>query len=324
MRSPPFLRPLGSALQGAGGSRCFVHPRDDAAQNKLIGDFRNRIRRVVGKTNSVLEIGPGYHPIFSKREGYTVASLDHDDQAGLVKKYAAINASVDTSKIEPVDFVWRDGKFADLIGACKFDAVVAAHVVEHAPDFIQFLIDSSFALKDEGVLFLIVPHKHYCFDYFQPISDPAKVLADHLAKRTRHSFESFYRRSMYTTGNGMIAWGQDDVVEVQMKYGDPREALRLAQMKSLSPVYVDTHENYFTPASFAILIEELAHLGEIDLRMDVLTRARGCEFLVTLKKTTNAAAVPANVFMQRKKAWCGVMMAEEFERLRLAQWPVLS
>ncbi len=320
MRSPAFLRPAGDALRAPGTTGFFVHASEDAAQDKLIGDFRNYIRRAVGKTIAVLEIGPGYNPIFSRRDGCNVATLDHDDQAGLIKKYAML----DTSKIEPVDFVWRDGSFVDLIGERKFEAVAAAHVVEHAPDFVQFLKDSSFVLKEGGVIYLIVPDKRFCFDYFQPITDPAKVLADHLQKRTRHSFESSYRRTIHTTGNGLIAWGQDDLADVQFKYCDPREALRNAERNAASAGYVDMHGNCFTPASFAVLIEELGHLGLIDLRLDLLTRARGCEFLVALKKFIPGETAPADAFARRRKTWCGVMMAEELDRLRYADWPISS
>jgi 2-polyprenyl-3-methyl-5-hydroxy-6-metoxy-1,4-benzoquinol methylase len=318
MRSPAFLRPLGDKLEIKGATGVFVHPSEDQAQDKLIGDFRNYLRRILGKTSSILEIGAGYNPMFAKRDGYNVATLDHDDQAGLTKKWAAL----DTSRIEAVDFVWRDGRFADLIGQRKFDAVAASHVVEHAPDFVQFLNDSSFALKDGGTIFLLVPDKRFCFDYFQPVSDPAKVLADHREKRTRHSFASFYRRTMHTTGNGGIAWDQRDLTEAKLTHADPHEALRNAERNSVAPDYMDMHENYFTPASFAILVEELGYLGKIDVRLDLVTRARGCEFLVALKKITEPQPVPASVFMQRKKAWCGVMLAEECERIRYAHWPV--
>ena len=45
-----------------------------------------------------------------------------------------------------------------------------------------------------------------------------------------------------------------------------------------SEVYVDAHENFFTPLSFLMLAEELFYLGEINLYANVLTRFRGCEF----------------------------------------------
>jgi SAM-dependent methyltransferase len=307
------------APQLNGATRVFLAKGDDEAQNESIGDFRDYIRRAIGKTRPALEIGPGCNPMLSKREGYHVASLDCDDQAGLVKKFAK-HASEDTSKIEPIDFVWRDGSFTDLVGNRKFDAVVSSHSVEHAPDFVQFLNDSAFVLKDDGVIYLIAPDKRYCFDYFQPVSDPAKVLADHLEKRTRHSFESFYRHvSMKVIEKGAVAWGQHPVTGIEFVLGDPREALRRATQHTASAAYVDMHENYFTPASFALLVEELRYVGQIDLRIDVLTRARGCEFLVALKKAPPPSVPPLEVFLQTKKALCAAMMAEELERIQFAE-----
>ena len=49
--------------------------------------------------------------------------------------------------------------------------------------------------------------------------------------------------------------------------------------------FFDCHENYFTPSSFFLLIEEIRYLGFIDFVPRLVTRARGCEFLVVLRKT---------------------------------------
>ena len=67
--------------------------------------------------------------------------------------------------------------------------------------------------------------------------------------------------------------------------------------------------------SFMMLIEELHYLGEIDLHVTLLTRARDCEFLVVLQRV-DAASGPADRFLARKMSACKVLMLEEMERIQ--------
>jgi 2-polyprenyl-3-methyl-5-hydroxy-6-metoxy-1,4-benzoquinol methylase len=167
---------------------------------------------------------------------------------------------VDVSNVEPVDLVWRDGPLSKVLDGRRFAAIVASHVLEHAPDFIQFLNDCAGAIQDDGRVYLIVPDKRYCFDYFQPISDPAGVISDHLRQRTRHSFESFYRGVSNVSHSGRGDWSQHPIREVSFMHGDPRQNYRDALAHASSDHYVDAHENYCTPVSFLMLIEELQYL----------------------------------------------------------------
>src|ERR1700721_717488 len=92
------------------------------------------LRENVPTSSKILEIGPLCSPIFPKREGYCVFNVDHTDQAGLVAKYAP-DHNVDTSAIEPVDFIWNGGSIADAAPADQhgtFDVFVASHVIEHS------------------------------------------------------------------------------------------------------------------------------------------------------------------------------------------------
>ena len=126
--------------------------------------------------------------------------------------------------------------------------------------------------------------KRYCFDYFQPLTDIAKVLSDHLQRQTRHPFASFYRWGSIVSHQNRGDWGQHPVNEITFIHRDSRQNYSNAVRDAESEVYVDAHENFFTPLAFLMLAEELFYLGEIDLYANVLTRSRGCEFLVVLSK----------------------------------------
>ena len=85
-----------------------------------------------------IEIGPSHRPITPKKEGYKVHIIDHASQADLIEKYTSHKVNVDN--IEEVDFVWNGQSYKDLTGQSKFyDWVIAAHVIDHTPDFIGFL-----------------------------------------------------------------------------------------------------------------------------------------------------------------------------------------
>lgn len=292
----------------------FLLAREDARQDKAIGDFRTYIAGMVGTDHTALEIGPSLNPVLPKSAGYAVTVLDHMDQNGLVEKYTP--HGVDVSKIEPVDVVWTGDSMVDAVGHNRYDAIVACHVIEHAPDFIQFLKDCSRALRDSGAIYLIVPDKRYCFDFMQPRSDVAKVLGDHRVKRTRHSFESFYRHISVSVRNGeRIAWDQEGVTGLTFIHGDPAQGRQKAERSETSPTYEDEHENYFTPVSFAMIIDELRYLRETDLELTVLTRPRGSEFLSVLRK--NSAPIDASVdaFRIRKINAFRLLLLEDQEQV---------
>jgi 2-polyprenyl-3-methyl-5-hydroxy-6-metoxy-1,4-benzoquinol methylase len=319
------LRALKAALSGASEALVaqarkhfpdewhFVLPQDDERQDSLIRDFRQYIRQSVGRKARALEIGPSVNPVLAKADGYNVATLDHASADELVAKYDGHD--VDLRKIEPVDFVWQGEPLVQAVGHARYDAIVACHVIEHAPDFVGFLRDCADILADDGTIYLIVPDKRYCFDFFQPLSDVAKVLGDHHAGRTRHSIEAFYRSAANVLKQDAIAWGQDRIVELRFAHGDPDHMWQAAKRDAGATGYIDRHENYFTPMSFTMLIDELRYLRLIDLEPRVLTRARGCEFLATLQRAKGDTNANLDAFLARKMCAYRILMVEEMERI---------
>lgn len=290
----------------------FLLSGEDAGQDRQIGDFRAFIAKAIGKSAQALEIGPSLNPILPKREGYRVDIVDHADQAELIRKYSVYG--LDISKIERVDIVCSGASMAEAIGAKRYNSIVAAHVVEHAPDLIQFLKDCSSVLDDGGSIYLLIPDRRYSFDFMQPLSDVAKILADHRAKRAHHSFESFYRHSAHVYNGELMAWDQCGIAQPRFPHGDPNLIRSEAEHNVAAPAYIAAHENYFTPVSFAMIVEELSYLREFDLDLTVLTRSRGCEFLAVLRKASRSA-LSSEAFLQRKMDGNRLLLLEERERI---------
>jgi 2-polyprenyl-3-methyl-5-hydroxy-6-metoxy-1,4-benzoquinol methylase len=288
-----------------------LDPACDSQQDAKVGRFRKFIKRDIAKAAPCLEIGPCFCPIVPKAEGYNVTIVDHADRETLVGKYRSHGVNV--AAIEPVDVIWSCAPLSSLLQGKKFSAIVGSHFIEHAPDFIGFLNEFSSLLAENGAIYLIVPDKRYCFDCFQPLSDAAKVIADHRAKRTRHSFESFYRNASSVRVNNDISWTQEPVRSAEFLSGTPPDWLTKVDASAAASGYIDCHENYFTPASFALLIEELRYLGLIDLSIDLATRSRGCEFLVKLSRTAGPA--PARAAFEQSAMALNKRILQEYAEL---------
>jgi SAM-dependent methyltransferase len=263
----------------------FLDPSAESQQNEQIGDFRQYVRKTVSKDSLLLEVGPSYSPVFSRAGGYNVRTLDHLDAAELRKKYAELN--VDISKIETVDYIWHGEPIHEAVLGQKFDYVLASHVIEHAPSFVHFLREIQLALRPDGKIILMVPDKRYCFDFLHPVTDTAKVLAEYSRGSRRHSFEAFYRehshaRAKYLQDTFDLTWGQGDIEAIRFDNNDPVHFYQEALSRSGSIEYCDTHEYYFTPSSFLLIMLELQFMGILDLEVETLTFSRGCEFMAVL------------------------------------------
>src|SRR5262245_58047344 len=115
----------------------------------------------IDRSMQILEIGPSYNPVAPKWDGWNVKSIDHLSREALIEKYRG-HAGVDVSCIEDVDFVWTDGDLSSAVPEelhGTFDALIASHVIEHAPDLLAFLGSIARLLKPQGVVALAIPDK---------------------------------------------------------------------------------------------------------------------------------------------------------------------
>jgi hypothetical protein len=273
----------------------------DELQDKIIPNFRNYVRALVQKDDRSLEIGPAHSPILPKAEGYRTSVVDYTDADQLRAKYTQWN--IDTSYLEPVDHIWKGGPISALLSG-RFDTIIGSHVIEHMTDFVGFLQDCQSILAPDGMMVQIVPDKRYCFDFFQPITDVAKILSDHNAPRDYHSFEAHYRESAQTCiqdrGKWTLHWRPQQVSSIKLMRPDPIAALNSTKHHTTSGKYNDVHEYYFTPASFALIILELNMLGLTNLSLRVLTRSRACEFLTILTGSEQLPPMTMEAFLAKK------------------------
>jgi len=236
----------------------------------------------------LIEIGPSFRPLAPKADGWRTTVVDHADQAALIAKYGR-DPTVETGRIEEVDVVWTGGPLHEAFPTAShgtYTALIASHVLEHIPDPIGFF-KAAETLVDHraGTLRLALPDRRLCFDVFRPTSTTGRVLAAHRAAVTRHGYAEHFDHVAYLSRlDGRAAWGAEPLGGLALDH-TLEQAFRHAEHAAGPDAgYVDCHAWQFTPASFELLVLEIAALGVIDWRIDWIEPQPFTEFLVSLSR----------------------------------------
>lgn len=275
-----------------------------------------------------LEIGPSHNPIAPKDEGYKVIVVDHADKEGLIKKYKALG--INTSKIEPVDYVWDGNQtMTELIKQPKsFDYIIASHVVEHTTDLLTFFKDCESLLKPTGKLCLAIPDKRYCFDYFRFPTTTGDLIEAHSLKNARHTPGKVFDFLINAAKKGEdSAWGRDNNKDLQHLYD-----MKFVKQKYIeaqkSTDYIDIHNWMFTPASFKLLISDLQKIGLTKLSYIDSIPTQGFEFFVTLSPVAKKIRTPridlAKDMMQEIKEMLDIEENKLLEKIRVLEDEIAS
>lgn len=246
-------------------------------------DRTQRLLRSLTKGARIIEVGPSFSPLAPKRDGWNTFVVDHASREALRAKYA----DQDVSRIEEVDFVWQRGSIVDAVPDDQhgtFDAFIASHVIEHTPDIVTFLQAAQTLIKPDGIVILAAPDKRKCFDFYRHPSSTADAIEAFCQRRDRHSVRTHidYALNMAHKPGGEGAWHGADtrpISPVSSVSDEPNWRLAAGL-----PHYTDAHAWVFVPASFQLMILELAAAGYIDLRVEEVTEAEATEFYAWLRK----------------------------------------
>ena len=270
---------------------------------RLFGkDWREEnILRFIDKKGLGLEIGPSFNPIAPKKKGYNVHILDCVSAEELRNKYQGHDVSIDN--IEEVDFIWQGEDLPKLIGkTCCYDWVIASHVIEHVPDFVSFLQQCEVLLKPDCFLFLAVPDKRYCFDYFSETTSTGQVLDAFAEKRMRPApGQIFDHVANFSKRKGKTTWLSDGQGGADELMNSMSQAEALWERSVSSKEYIDVHCWRFTPASFRLIISDLLYLGLTSMEIKEEFDTKNCEFFVVLGKKIDALLEFDRLDMLRKK-----------------------
>ena len=240
-------------------------------------------------SSSILEIGPLHAPICC-RPSASVRYIDAFTTEELKHQYRS-DPNVDTEQIVDVDYVWRGERYSDLIKE-RFDRVVTSHNIEHVPCLVSFLNNLESVLNPGGAIYVAIPDRRYCFDYYKSESSIEEAILASYAERTRPCVSALLRQQLLVTHNeGLKHWFGDHgqpafmaCTQTDESWKDKLEAIIATQAKTNH--YVDTHVWIFTPASFARLISGLGALGFIKLQLEAVheTAFGSHEFYAILRK----------------------------------------
>ena len=252
--------------------------REPARRGKLLADID--LANQAG-----LEIGALDRPIVAPGEG-NIRFADYRDAATLRREYAG-DPSVDPQRIVPVDFVLGSRSLSEAIPAdARFDYIVASHVIEHVPDVIGWLQETSRLLATGGRLCLAIPDKRYSFDYLGTISTPGDFLDAYLNRRRAPSVKQLYdflRTAAHV--NPVRAWLGLIAPRRLARWATPEAALQACRNLQAGQA-IEVHCFLFTPRSFLALFDELVTHGLIDFRIARFwdTAPLELEFCVVLEK----------------------------------------
>jgi predicted SAM-dependent methyltransferase len=164
------------------------------------------------KRSSGLEFGPHSQPMVFKTEG-NVKYADYFTRDQHLKTPVP-----ESENIPETDFLLGPGSYRDYIHG-TFDYVIANHVLEHAPNMVQFLRTLAEMTYPDGVIFLAIPDKKYTFDKYRQNTTLAHVLADFYSDQKTASPEHMLEIAVFYdwefVGKPMIA--KDLLVKERME-----------------------------------------------------------------------------------------------------------
>lgn len=251
-----------------------------------LADLSIRQQKILKKCNisgKGLEIGPSFNPIAPKRAGFDIEIIDHLNREGLIEKYKSDPNTPNNigDIVEDVDYVWDGRSYVELTGKRNYyDYIISSHLIEHVPDLIGHLQDCSMLLKGAGVYSLAIPYKYYTFDRYRPCTTVKDCINSYM--QNNHSKGSIAEYYLGCVANrDRIAWEQSYLMSDYHLLYTSKDALNAQR----STDYLDIHQSVFTPASFALLINDLYGLEYIDFQIVELEKAEDdCEFYAVLKK----------------------------------------
>ncbi len=261
--------------------------------------------------STILEIGGGYNPRFTKDKFPNVYHLDHASTEELRAKYSTDpHVGHLVHQIQQIDFIGDGSPIEDLIpGELRFDVIFSSHALEHQIDLIRHFNSLEKLLKPGGRVVMIIPDYRTCFDALRYPTVVSDVIAVHRRGAPIHQdkqiFEHVTRTININPGRRVRAY---DIAVAGFNNSINDGVNAVTRSEKPDAVYEDTHAWIFFPPSFELLMLELYMLGYTRLRVEQVSPTYGNQFCVVLKSDERYSVPPVEI-----------MEELEIERLRLTK-----
>ncbi len=271
------------------------------------------LRKYINKEKVGLEIGPLFWGICRKAEGYNVLIWDVNSKEELLKKFEEESKKKNNidlylkadKKIEEIDIVSPKSMKMAISDYLKekgepvqnlngyFDYIISSHNLEHMPNPIQFFIDASEILKEDGILNMAIPIATRCFDCFRPLSTTGEMLDAYISKNKKPSFGVFFDHefsiaSILNEKNERISLNDINydfekvIFQEELTYSSYKDKVR---DYNNSP-YKDSHVWQFNLESFILIFEQLLTCKIINNLEIIDSQLIGMEFIISIRKNT--------------------------------------
>lgn len=240
----------------------------------------------INEQASVLEIGAGYNPHFTKDRFPNVFHLDHATADELRAKYASDqHVGHLTDRIQNVDFVSDGSPIEDLIPPeLRFDIVFSSHSLEHQIDLIGHLRSIEKLLAPGGRLLLILPDYRCSFDVFRYPTVTSDAILVHRDPGKVHRGKQIFDHMTRTVDiNPIRRLRAPDKSAAKFNYPLAAGIDALDNAEKEEARYEDAHAWVFSPASFRLLLLELYMLGFIRLKVESISPTYKNQFFVVLQ-----------------------------------------
>lgn len=207
-----------------------------------------------------LEIGALHLPL-PVAEGVVVKYVDRVERDGSIAKFPEL----DSSKIVKPDYI-EDGFVLSSFPDSSQDFLIANHVLEHASNPIQVLLNWSRVLKPKGFLFVTVPIAEQCFDRGRAITTLQHFIDD-FNLCNRREMDRFHERNRAHYVEWVNVSLPNILREQGVDYTRPSAAEIQRQIDEMLANLEEIHFHTFTAASFKELMSFLT--SGIDRTMKV-------------------------------------------------------
>jgi hypothetical protein len=187
--------------------------------------------------------------------------------------------------VVPVDFILSEAGWDNVIG--EYDWIAAAHVIEHAPNMIDWLKSVGSKLKEGGILFLVIPDKRYTFDYYRPESTLGKILEDHFQQKHNPGFAEVFDGHYYSRNVNVFEIWQN-FCQGEFNAYSTIGALDVAKTADIQ--YIDVHCNIFSNQSFSFIVKILCEERWVPFSVEEIgiVEQFGSDFHCILKKLASS------------------------------------
>lgn len=247
---------------------------------------------------TILEIGGGYNPQFTKEKYPNVYHLDHATTEELRAKYS-IDPNVGhlVHQIQQIDFVGDGRPIEEVIPAdLKFDVIFSSHALEHQVDMIGHFQSLEKLLRSQGRVIMIIPDYRCCLDALRYPTVVSDAIAVHRRGSSVHQskqiFEHVTRTITVNPGRRVRAF---DLAVAGFNNSFTDGTAAVARSEQPSAAYEDTHAWTFFPPSFELLMLELYMLGYTRFRTSSVSVTYGNQFCTVLERDDRYSMPPVEV-----------------------------